>query len=437
MFFNSSSIKKKYQEALDELHVLKQIYSGMNESAISFKLNSKGIITSVNKLYEELMGVKSDAIIGQPFISVVPKKVRETEHFLNMKSAIESGEHWHGAIEMAYSDGSEAWLRGIVEPIKSVEGKVESYSVFAYELTRTITSSREKEDLLNGLNRSMAIIEFELDGKIITANDNFLKTVGYKLSEIQGKHHRMFCFSDLSNSSEYQTFWQQLGAGQYVSGRFQRVDHYGNELWLEASYNPIHNDRGELYKVIKFATNVTEQIQQEKAASEAAQLASGVSNETRQQTSKGRSVIESTIENMNELATKMELASSEIQALNNHSKKINDLVDSIKGIADQTNLLALNAAIEAARAGEQGRGFAVVADEVRQLAARTNATTGEIIAMVSENLAKTESTVDLISECQLKTTDALESSNSAGELMQDIEAGADKVNEAIQHLNRA
>ncbi|WP_261821306.1 methyl-accepting chemotaxis protein [Vibrio palustris] len=162
-----------------------------------------------------------------------------------------------------------------------------------------------------------------------------------------------------------------------------------------------------------------------------------MSNETRQQTSKGRSVIESTIENMNELATKMELASSEIQALNNHSKKINDLVDSIKGIADQTNLLALNAAIEAARAGEQGRGFAVVADEVRQLAARTNATTGEIIAMVSENLAKTESTVDLISECQLKTTDALESSNSAGDVIQEIEAGADKVNEAIQHLNRA
>lgn len=434
MFFNSRGMKKKYEDALNELHVLRQIYSGMNEGVICIELDSQGKVTSVNKLYEEVLDGQSHKIIGQPFVSIVPTKKRNSPHFKKMQEAITKGQHWHGAVETTYSDGRDAWLRAIVEPVKSKDGQVIQYTVFAYELTRTIQTSRERQDLLNGLDRSMAVIEFELDGTIITANDNFLKTVGYKLSEIQGKHHRIFCFSDLVNSSEYQSFWDKLGSGQYIAGRFQRVDHYGNELWLEASYNPIHDDSGKLYKVVKFASNVTEQIQQEKAAADAAQLASEVSSETREQTARARSVIDSTIANMDELAQKMGLASTEIQALNNHSKQINDLVDSIKGIADQTNLLALNAAIEAARAGEQGRGFAVVADEVRQLAARTNATTNEIITMVSENLSKTESTVNLITECQSQTTEALDSSNSAGEVIQEIELGADRVNDAIQHM---
>ncbi len=172
------------------------------------------------------------------------------------------------------------------------------------------------------------------------------------------------------------------------------------QSWLEASYNPIHNDRGELYKVVKFATNITQQVLQEQSMAQAAQLANEVSQETGTQTVQGRQVIGSTLEKMQTLSEQMQQANAAIEDLKAHSSKISELVNSISGIADQTNLLALNAAIEAARAGDHGRGFAVVADEVRQLAMRTNTTTDEIVSMVTENLERTNNAVALISQCQ-------------------------------------
>ncbi|RQW61079.1 PAS domain S-box protein [Vibrio viridaestus] len=436
MFFNKNKKSAQHRQDLEELDALKQIHEGLTEEIINFTLDSQGIVLSVNPLYEQHLGISSQELRGKPFIELVPPVAQNSPHFLKMKESISQGKHWHGAIETLDSEGNSAWLRAIIHPIQAKDGKILKYSVFANELTETIQTSRENEDLLNGLDRSMAIIEFSLDGTILDANHNFLNTVGYNIEEIKGRHHRMFCSSELVNSIEYQQFWHQLSAGEFVSGRFKRIDHYGNTLWLEASYNPIHNERGELYKVVKFATDITEQIRQERAASEAAQLASEISESTRKQTLEGKETIESTIANMEMLSTQMNQASDEITALNAHSKKINDLVESIKGIADQTNLLALNAAIEAARAGEQGRGFAVVADEVRQLASRTNATTLEIVSMVSENVSQTESTVNLISKYQAQTQETLSYSGRAGQVIQEIEQGADKVSQAIQQLKQ-
>ncbi len=308
--------------------------------------------------------------------------------------------------------------------------------MLASELTRTIERSRAQEDMMKAIHRSMAVIEFSLDGIVLTANNNFLSSVGYKLDEIVGQHHRMFCFSEDVETSEYQEFWRKLGSGQFVSGQFKRVDSYGQELWLEASYNPIHDENGKLYKVVKFASVITEQIQKERNAREAANMASSISEETKSQTEHGHQVIESTVNNMEKLSGLMTQANSSIQALNAHSQKISELVKSISGIADQTNLLALNAAIEAARAGEQGRGFAVVADEVRQLAARTNTTTEQIVAMVSENVERTESAVSLISQCENQANTSLKLSKEAGSVIEDIQSGADKVMSMIGDLNR-
>ncbi|EPM8476969.1 methyl-accepting chemotaxis protein [Vibrio parahaemolyticus] len=169
---------------------------------------------------------------------------------------------------------------------------------------------------------------------------------------------------------------------------------------------------------------------------QAAQLANEVSQETGTQTVQGRQVIGSTLEKMQTLSEQMQQANAAIEDLKAHSSKISELVNSISGIADQTNLLALNAAIEAARAGEHGRGFAVVADEVRQLAMRTNTTTDEIVSMVTENLERTNNAVALISQCQKEALDTLELSEKAGNVMNDIQDGASRVVEAVAQFNR-
>lgn len=205
----------------------------------------------------------------------------------------------------------------------------------------------------------------------------------------------------------------------------------------EASYNPIHNDRGDLYKVVKFATVITEQVDREQAVIQASNIAHGISEETGKHTLQGQNVINATIERTKELSEEMNAVSTSIEALSEHSQKISELVSSISDIADQTNLLALNAAIEAARAGEQGRGFAVVADEVRNLAARTNATTEEIGAVVSENVNKMAAAVALIAQCQTKASEALELSTEAGHTMEDIQIGAQKVVDAVNEFSQS
>ncbi|MEC8374072.1 MAG: methyl-accepting chemotaxis protein, partial [Pseudomonadota bacterium] len=284
--------------------------------------------------------------------------------------------------------------------------------------------------------RSSAVIEFKLDGTIITANDNFLAGMGYSLDQIVGKHHRIFCTEKEAASAEYKQFWQDLAAGKLASGRFQRVDSQGNSVWLEASYNPIRDEDGTVYKVAKFATVITEQMEREFAISEAANVAFNISENTGEQAKKGSEILDSTERTMNELVQRMGEASSGIKDLDEQSQKVADLVKSISGIADQTNLLALNAAIEAARAGDQGRGFAVVADEVRQLASNTSSATEEIVNVVNENRKLTENAVQLIEAGQEKAREALDYSTESGKAMSEIQKGANEVVNAIGQFTK-
>ncbi|MBN2865267.1 MAG: PAS domain-containing methyl-accepting chemotaxis protein [Thiotrichales bacterium] len=135
------------------------------------------------------------------------------------------------------------------------------------ELKTLKSQLNEKNSILNALERVTAVIEFDLGGTILWANDNFLKTMGYSLDEISGQHHRIFLDAEQANSTEYATFWQSLSAGEVLNGRYQRVDKSGNVVWLEASYNPVLDSVGKPYKVIKFATDITEQVIRDQDAS--------------------------------------------------------------------------------------------------------------------------------------------------------------------------
>lgn len=434
MLFSNKKMQSKVESLEAELAIFKKIQSNLQEEMIYFLLDQHGRFLEANEQFLESSEYSSGEIINADLKTFVVDKSLNRDYCKQMFEAIRTGNHWHGALQLNTKRGGEIWYRAIVQPKSRLGDEPAVFAVYSKELTKTIEKTREHEDLMAALDRSLAIIEFSLNGTILSANDNFLKSVNYTKSQVVGKHHRIFCEPEEANSQAYVEFWNTLASGEYVSDRFKRLDSNGSVIWLEASYNPVHDDDGELYKVVKFATVITREMNQELEVLKTAEIAHGISKKTDEDAATGIRVIESTVQTMNELSKEMDSASKGIFALDAQSSKVFALVESIRGIADQTNLLALNAAIEAARAGEQGRGFAVVADEVRQLASRTSSATAEIIEVVSENKKLTEDAVSLIENSLAKANNALELSNEAGQVMNDIQIGAQQVLDAVSQL---
>jgi methyl-accepting chemotaxis protein len=424
-------LKQELAALREELSSVEQVRSSLDSEMLGMRLDPQGRIESVNANFENEMLYRNADLMGRPIDDLVPAHVKKLDFYHRMKSAISRGEHLSGALRLLRGDGQEAWLRSIVQPVRDSSGRVIYFTVHSSDLTRTIENSREHENLIEALQRSTAVIEFNLDGEVLTANERFLGSMGYTLAQIQGKHHRMFCEPEEYNSAEYKAFWDKLRRGEYVAERFKRVDSRGRVVWLEASYNPITDAHDRLYKVVKFATIITDQVNREIAVAEAANIAFSTSQQTDGSAQKGAAVVRQTVDVMRELAEHMEQAADRIGALDKQSQIIGSIIQSISSIADQTNLLALNAAIEAARAGEQGRGFAVVADEVRQLASRTSKATEEIVGVVQQNQQLAEQAVNVIISGKQQAQQGLELAGQAGSVIVEIQDGAQRVVSAV------
>jgi methyl-accepting chemotaxis protein len=388
-------------------------------------------VEEVNANFEREMLYGQHELVGKALDDIVPDHVKRDPFHVRVREALTRGEHFSGALRLLRKDGREAWLRALLLPRKNSKGTLLGFSIYASDLTRTIETSREQEGIIKALLRSTAVIEFDLQGHVLLANDRFLKGMGYRLEQIKGKHHRLFCLPEEANSPAYQAFWEQLRRGEYVANRFQRIDSQGRPVWLEATYNPVFDANDRLIKVVKFATVITDQVNREKAVADAANLAYSTSVHTDSSAHRGADVVQQTVAVMRNLARHMEEAAEGIEALDRQSQIISTIIKTISGIAEQTNLLALNAAIEAARAGEQGRGFAVVADEVRQLASRTTQATAEIAGVVQQNQKLASDAVSVIGTGKQQAQEGLALAGQAGSVIVEIQDGAQKVVSAV------
>lgn len=430
----NTTLKKELTELKDDAKRQQALQEGINAEMLTLTVDSNMMITCINKNFATLVGYEQSKLIGTPLGSISPSYVKELPCYKNFTRALSEGNAVSDDYRYITADQRMVWIHATWCPIKDEKGRVTHMSCYGFDVTAAIDKARENSEFIEALLRSTAVIEFDTTGKIITANANFLNAVGYSLAQLAGKHHSLFCEPSYTASAEYQQFWKTLNDGNFVANRFKRIDSSGREIWLEATYNPVHDTRGILYKIVKFATVVTDQVQREQEISSAASTAYGISQQTDISANRGADVVQKTVGTMNKIVDQISSASEGIEALGKQSYLISSMVQTIGGIAAQTNLLALNAAIEAARAGEQGRGFAVVADEVRQLAGRTSNATEEIVAVVQKNQLLVDEAVANMGNSRSQAEQGLMLAQQAGSVILEIQSGAREVLGAVERF---
>ncbi|MBI6682233.1 PAS domain-containing methyl-accepting chemotaxis protein [Pseudomonas viridiflava] len=427
----NTRLKKELQAQQAELSMYRQMQKGIDACMVALTLDANYRIAHANDNFLKMLGYDGDQLLGRELDQLIPAYVKQLPCYRNLRAAVQKGESVIDNYRFLRADGSLAWIRAMWQPVLDDSGKLMHLQCYGSDITQTVETAAENSAFIQALLRSTAVIEFDLGGHVLTANDQFLRGMGYNLAQIKGKHHSLFCDPHEVSQASYKDFWATLNRGEFVASRFKRVDSSGRDVWLEATYNPVHDAQGKLYKIVKFATVVTDQVSREEDVSQAASVAFEISQQTDVSAQRGAEVVQNTVQTMRKISQEMESASSGIEALGKQSLLISSIVQTIGGIAQQTNLLALNAAIEAARAGEQGRGFAVVADEVRQLAGRTSAATEEIVSVVQQNQALADEAVRGMANSRSQAEQGLMLANEAGSVIVEIQEGAKQVVGAV------
>jgi len=452
---------------------------------IEFALD--GTIITANALFLDAVGYRLEEIRGQHHRMFVDPTEVASAKYGEFWDALRQGVPSSGEFRRKARNGRDLWLQASYNPILDPAGRPVKVVKYATDITEQKQRAADFAATMSSIDRVMGVIEFNVDGTIRAANRNFLSVMGYTLDEICGRHHSMFVKPDFRDSAAYQMFWKKLASGEFHADQYRRIAKGGNEVCIQASYNPVFDETGKVYKIVKFATDTTQQIRSmtgtmsglidraqdiartvgsvareiavgnadlsgrsesqaaslEEAASSMEELtstvrqnadhagsASSLADRARQQAENGHTAVSSAIESMGEITSA--------------TRRIADIIGVIDGIAFQTNILALNAAVEAARAGPEGRGFAVVASEVRALAQRCAASASDIRKQILAAQERVNSGTAQVETAGGTMRDLLADVSSVSEMLANIAAasgeqasGLDQINQTVSSLDES
>ena len=240
-------------------------------AVIEFKTN--GTILRANDNFLSAMGYQLDEIEGRHHNIFVEKDYASSVEYSDFWDKLKRGQFFSDEFKRVKKTGEEVWIQATYNPVKDESGEVIKVVKFASDITEQKLKAADAAGQLDAISKSQAVIEFNMEGVILTANDNFCNAMGYQLSEIQGQHHSMFADAEYAASQDYRSFWQNLNQGHYDAGEYKRLGKGGKEIWIQASYNPIMDLSGKPIKVVKYASDITAQKAAEAKAKDTANFA--------------------------------------------------------------------------------------------------------------------------------------------------------------------
>ncbi|MBB4197140.1 chemotaxis protein [Rhodoblastus sphagnicola] len=456
-----------------------------DKSHAMIEFTPDGKVAAVNDNFLRALGYSRAEILGRPHSMFVEPAYRDSAEYRDFWPALARGEFKAGAFKRIGKDGREVWIHASYNPVLS-GGKVVKVVKIASDITEEKMRAVAAEGQVAAIKRVQAVVHFAPDGVVLDANDNFLSAMGYSREEVIGKRHAIFVEGAYAASPDYRQFWDDLARGQPKVGEFKRIGKGGKEVWLVASFNPILDANGKISEIVKFATDITgsyvrrrhreqtarqvdEELSEvakrvfetdERAASAAS--AAAQTSVTVQAVAAGAEELAGSVQEISrQVTTAMHMSTDAVtqageadrivNGLAQTTQRIGEITSLISTIATQTNLLALNATIEAARAGDAGRGFGVVANEVKALADQTGRATSEISAQIAAvqdatrgavaAIGSIAETINRLSEISSGIATAVEEQTAVtreiAENMQVASTGVEQISQSIASISAA